>query len=503
MRLFTAMFLIVFATAAGAVAPSVEELIQHGTQELYAARYKAAASLYSEALKEDPAQPQAIYGVVQALLHDHRNQEAYAAATDGLRRNPNSAGIQAAAGLAAYRKGQLTEAEKYFRAALQLNSHESAALSGLSNIYSIVSKFQTARELTVSAYRAMPDDPALMLRYAGTLKREERIRVLEQALRLYDPATEEAQDLRADIANIRALGDRKIRRLTSAYTASQIKLFAIQDGVKVKRGVGLKAQFNGRETVTLLLDTGSSGISLSPDTIKKASLQSLGTDTSQVKGVGEKSVSSREYLASTVRIGPLAFDDYPVVAFDSAKDSDADGLIGADVFRDFIVGIDFPLYQLTLTPRPNYQPADEHEVITEASPALPAGFYRVYRLGNHLVIPTFVNSDKPSLFLMDSGASSNLIDTDLARESTKVDRDERTTVRGVQGKVAETSRARRVTLRFAGFQQENPELVAIKLDKISDSMGVAIEGILGMPILTQLRVTIDYTEGAVRFDRPK
>ena len=104
---------------------------------------------------------------------------------------------------------------------------------------------------------------------------------------------------------------------------------------------------------------------------------------------------------------------------------------------------------------------------------------------------------------MDSGASSNLIDTDLARESTKVDRDERTNVRGVQGKVAETSRARRVTLRFAGFQQENPELVAIKLDKISDSMGVAIEGILGMPILTQLKVTIDYIEGAVRFDRPK
>ena len=190
MRAFTGIVLIIFATAAAAVATSVEELIQHGTQELYAARYKAAADLYSEALKEDPAQPQAIYGVVQALLHHHRSQEAYAAATEGLRRNPNASGIQAAAGIAAYRRGQLTEAEKYFRAALQLNSKESAALSGLSNVYSIISgRFKTARELTVGAYRANPADPALMLRYAETLKGEERIKLLEQALKLYDPAT--------------------------------------------------------------------------------------------------------------------------------------------------------------------------------------------------------------------------------------------------------------------------------------------------------------------------
>jgi tetratricopeptide (TPR) repeat protein len=502
MRLFTAFLAIAFTASAGVFAPSVEELIQHGTQELYAARYKAAADLYSEALKENPAHPQAIYGLVQALLHDHRSQEAYTAASDGLRRNPNSSSIQAAAGMAAYRQGQLTEAEKFLRAALQLNPQDSAALSGLSNIYSLISRFKTARELTVGAYRAMPSDPALMIRYAETLKGEERIRLLEQVLQLYDPGTEEAQDLRASIANIRAIADRKTRRLTSPYVGSQLKLFAIQDGVKVRRGFGLKAQFNGHETVTLLLDTGSSGISLSPDTIKKAGLQSLGADASQVRGVGEKSILGREYLASTVRIGPLAFEDYPVDAFETAKDSDVEGLIGADVFRDFIVSLDFPLYQLTLAPRTNYEPAEYHEV-TEASTTLPSGFYRIYRLGNHLVIPTFVNSDKPSLFLLDSGASSNLIDTDFAQESTKVDRDERTIVRGIQGKVADTFRARHVTLRFAGFQQENQELVAIKLDKVSDSMGVAIHGILGMPILTQLKITIDYLEGAIRFDRPK
>jgi len=69
--------------------------------------------------------------------------------------------------------------------------------------------------------------------------------------------------------------------------------------------------------------------------------------------------------------------------------------------------------------------------------------------------------------------------------------------------VKQTSRAQHVTLAFGGFRQENPSLLAISLEKMSDSMGMAFGGILGMPVLGQLNVTIDYREGAVRLEHKK
>jgi Aspartyl protease len=114
-----------------------------------------------------------------------------------------------------------------------------------------------------------------------------------------------------------------------------------------------------------------------------------------------------------------------------------------------------------------------------------------------------VNRGKASLFILDSGAPMNLIDTNFARETTFVAHDNETTVRGVQGKLAAVSRAKTANLQFANFSQDNSEIVAIDMEKLSDEMGVAIQGILGMPILWQLKVTIDYVDGTIRFDHPR
>ncbi len=76
-------------------------------------------------------------------------------------------------------------------------------------------------------------------------------------------------------------------------------------------------------------------------------------------------------------------------------------------------------------------------------------------------------------------------------------------VKGIQGAVDKTSRADRISLVFAGFRQDNPDLLSISLEKMGDDMGTGIGGILGMPVLGNLIVTIDYRNGAVRFDDKK
>jgi len=62
------------------------------------------------------------------------------------------------------------------------------------------------------------------------------------------------------------------------------------------------------------------------------------------------------------------------------------------------------------------------------------GFYRVFRFGNHLAVPTYINGGRPVLFLVDSGSTDNIIDTEIAKEFTKVSNDRFTTVKGIQGR---------------------------------------------------------------------
>ncbi len=470
-------------------------------KELFAARYKSAAELYAKALETDPAESNAYYGLVRALIEDHRSHEAYAIAAEALRKNPQTPGVQTAAGLAAYRNGDLTKAEEHFRSALKLDPNYAGALQGLASINSTVSRFKTARDLLSAAYRSAPGDPQLMIARANTLKGADHIAALREALAILDPDSEEAQRLRAHIADDLAAGDRKLRRLMSPYETNKIKLDLILDGPKHPRGLGVRVQFNERQTARLMLDTGASGISVSPKFAERAGLEVLGSESTDAKGIGDQNARpSYRHIASQIQIGSIVFADYPVSVFRSAKSSDFDGLIGADLFKVFLVTIDFPKMELSLQPRPSGPRSPDGPV--DAS--LPAdGFHRVFRFGDHLAVPTSINDGRSTLFLIDSGASTNLIGTEIGRESSSVYQDGTARVVGVQGKVDQTSRADRVSLVFAGFRQNNSSLVAISLEKMSDSMGVAFGGILGMPVLRQFALTIDYHEGTVHFEYRK
>jgi len=41
----------------------------------------------------------------------------------------------------------------------------------------------------------------------------------------------------------------------------------------------------------------------------------------------------------------------------------------------------------------------------------------------------------------------------------------------------------------------------MSFDKMNDSRGVGIAGILGLPVLEHLKLTIDYRSGTVRFEK--
>ncbi len=478
-------------------------LASEARKELFAARYENAAKLYSRLVAEQPASGDAWYGLVRAQIEAHHSREAYSSAADAMRNAPDTPGAQTAAGLADWRKGEISEAERCFRAALKLDPDYPGALRGLATIYSSVSKARTARDLSLRAWAKSPDDPVLMLAHANTLKGADHIAALEAVLPLLDPETEEARNLRVHIANDRAVGDMKLGRLTSPYEEGKIKLSSILDGPNHLRGFGMQLELNGKHKFKLLLDTGASGIAISPKAAEHAGLRLISGESADSKGIGDgKAQPMVSYIASEVRAGDVTFADYPVRVFRTAQSPDYDGLIGADVFQRFIVRIDFAHSVMELEPRPHL-PADTADEPVDRGETLPAGFQRVFRFGDHLGVPTSINGSHNVLFLIDSGSSANLIDTDSAKQFTRTTEDSRFRVQGVQGKVNKVSIADRITLSFAGLRQDNPNLLAINLDKLSDSMGIQFAGVLGMPVLIQLAVTIDYRDGLVRFEYKK
>lgn len=139
------------------------------------------------------------------------------------------------------------------------------------------------------------------------------------------------------------------------------------------------------------------------------------------------------------------------------------------------------------------------EGVHDSDDRLPDGFQRIFYYG-HLIIPTFVNDGPARLFVIDSGSSANIINLAAVRESTKVHRDNDANVRGVQGRVKEVSRADRVRLRFSNFSQNNVGMVALDLNDMSDAMGMEMGGLLGMPVLSNFVLTIDYRDAAIRLE---
>jgi tetratricopeptide (TPR) repeat protein len=469
---------------------------------LFAARYADAVDLYSRVIGRDPAEGEAWYGLVRAQIGMHHPGEAHLAAEQALRKAPGSAGAETAAGLAEYRLGDLAKAEEYFRAALKIKPDYAGALMGLGSIDSAISLPKSARDLRLMAYRQTPDDPELMVLYADTLKGEARTQALEGALAQLDPASEAAHDLRIRIADDRAAGSRRLRRLSSPYSNTEVKVFRIMHGRR-DRGLALNVQLNQKQTVRLELDMWSSGITLWPKVAAKAGLQALGSEASELKAFGDrKTQPTLTYLASEVRMGGLAFTDYPVSVFDAALDSgDSDGLIGPDVFHRFLVKVDFWHETLSLVADPQGDPEAADEPVDPTGAPQP-GFYRFFRLGDHLAIPASINGSRARLFLLDSGSVLNVVDTEVAKEFTVLAQDSKLRLKGMRGVIKDTFWANLISLSFAGFKLEHPKVLAIDMAQMSDWLGVAVSGTLTIPMPRDTGVTIDYRAGRIKIDKP-
>src|ERR1035441_10512630 len=136
-----------------------------------------------------------------------------------------------------------------------------------------------------------------------------------------------------------------------------------------------------------------------------------------------------------------------------------DGLIGTDVFRDFVVTLDTPGRELRLgplPPRPDQPAAKPLTLQTSQQAAAPVSLAEsardryvapemkdwtpVFRAEHMLLFPTVVGNASTKLFLMDSGAEMSMITPAAAREVTSVTADPWRSVTGIDVKKSQPQR---------------------------------------------------------------
>lgn len=520
-----------------------------------AANYKTSEELYRAQLAASPGDPASTQGLVHTLLREGKIPEAADAVQAALAVAPTSAAFIELRGEVEYRQGEPWEAVKSAAQSFKLDPCNPRVRLLFARLSRVGSFYAQARASILAAHQLDPDDPEILMEWISTLPLKQRVAELQAYLAApHGSDANEQRQLREILDDLKKLEAEPHRpcRLVSQITSTRLPIESIIKDPHQMDGwgslpsqsinfaaVGLDVKLNNHSS-QLQIDTGAGGILVTDAVAKHAGLRSF--SQGEVGGIGDEG-NRKAYtaFADSIRIGDLEFQNCAVEVVDAVTmPSGADGLIGADVFSDFLVTLDFPMRQVLLQPLPplpgqgaaadvkldtGHEDANDssEDAHAQAAPAAgtaassapkPAGrgpydryiapemkdYTQVYRVGHDLLIPTQLNGTKLKLFILDTGMFATTISPQAAREFTNVDGDSSVDVRGLSGNVKRTYSVSKVDFKFADISLKAAEVVAFDTSNTSKSIGMEVSGFIGATALRQLTIHIDYRDGLVKFD---
>jgi tetratricopeptide (TPR) repeat protein len=511
---------LVLAGAAAALAASgptptptptpepVEQLVLRATERFRARDFAQAATFFRQAVDLDSKNVAAREGLVRALLKSHAIDEAVEKAR-GYAASEASDWSFALLGDALYRSGQFDEAGVAYTSSLAAGQSAHAHL-GLYRLLRSNADRKSASQHLLKAYELAPDDLDVLFAW---IERhwvdEDGIQTLPELCEKYLAMARIQDPSRSRVVTamqaLERTGGGKHWRLEGGVRSITIPLE--QDGGSARHGLlrrtYINARVNGGRPLRLLLDTGAGGITLKSRVAKKCGVSLIGKVALSGIGSGGPAEASMA-LADSVSIGTLTFRNANLLVSD-AMPSQFDGILGPNVFEEFLVRIDFPRSVLHLGPLPSLDgvtdPDDWSSFDRQAS-AETASYTQIRIFGSRLVVPTLVNGATRSHFLLDSGAFDNLISLQLASRLGRVGSAGDARVWGMSGAVAEVRRLGKVTLQVGRFSQSNSAVLAFDTPELDDESGYRMGGLIGNPVLNQLVITIDYRDSLVDFALP-
>ncbi|HTU51477.1 MAG TPA: aspartyl protease family protein [Acidobacteriaceae bacterium] len=496
--------------------------------------FSKAFELYFSAARNNPQDLQAIAGQVRSLLQEGQISEASQLAESNLATNPASAKLLTAMGEIRLRQGRLTEAAEAYQTSLRFDPCLARTRYDWYQLLWIESMRATGYQQLKAAYKLDPDDPDIHLSWIERLPLSERIQQIDDYLeKTADIPADQQRSLKEYVSQLRAAIAAKnggCRLASHSVTETSLPLEGLATDVYHRtNGMGFEISVNQKANAELELDTGLSGILLNHDTAEKAGLVPVTSDT--ISGLGDqKSMSGYWAYADDLRIGSLEFKDCLVEVSDTPSIVGKDGLIGADVFENYHVKLDFPAHQMTLsqlppipgehanhgaslnasgvgnaTPDPS-SPDVMHEPTTPAPEIHYVDRYigpemqlwsPFARVGHQIFINGELKDKKPRLFLLDSGSSVSILSIPAAESAGSVHSDTQDSLTGLSGRVANLYTEGGVDLDFARLRAPLKDVLVINMDGLSTEAGVEVSGIIGLQTLRYLTVDIDYRDGLI------
>jgi tetratricopeptide (TPR) repeat protein len=533
---------------------TVDRELSDADQLYRAGKFADAETSYRALLNSDPKLMLAQVGLVRAMLRQQKIDEALDAVNSALAAQSNSASLMAAKGDVQFRRGEMSDAELSFLTAKKLDPKEVHSYLGLARVYSSYSLYRTAYGELRIAHDLAPNNIDVQRAWLGMLPSKERLAALQTYLGEPHPDDEEeSQRMVEYLEFLKATEDQPVHacRLVSKVEHTETKLetiyaerqrmpgIGLRYGVGMPMGRGLSVKLNDRN-VNLLLDTGAGGIIVGREIAEKAGVTRVAA--LRFGGIGDNGLQSGyTAVADHIRIGELEFKDCLIVVSDNRSVVNGDGLIGANVFANYLIDIDYPDMRLklsTLPKRPEdaaapvslnsegaeqgnteQKPDDETEptpaqqktstATAPASSRLPKDRYiapemvtwtKVFHFGHAMLVPTYVNNSKAMLFELDTGAFRNTLSLRAAREAGgQVSSDSNMRIHGLNGAVKNVYESKAV-LRFGRLQLPNLDTVTFDLSKVSRQTGTEVSGFLGFAMLRLLEIKLDYRDGLVDFE---
>ncbi|MGE5324704.1 MAG: aspartyl protease family protein [Actinomycetota bacterium] len=484
--LVVSMFAAAQAPHAAAPAPTPPPSLAAAQADFNRGDFHAAAADYQLVIEKAPLLAEAHAGLVHSFLKLDDVDAAQRASQEALQVLPHSPEVLAADGDVLFRRGLLADAKERYQAAVQLDAKCARAWFGMGRIQSAESHRSRSRDAFARAHELDPNDGDILYYWAVRLPFPQNVTELRRHMALYRNDEERERHEREYIDFLQALNGRKVWILTRQVPRTEIKLQPVISSVENgPRAYSLKVKLNDRASGTAMLDTGASGLTISKKLAKKA--HAIRLSVHSLEGVGNSGpAKGYEAWVDKVTIGDLEFHDCHVHV--SPRESpDYDGLIGTDVFEQYLVSIDFPSRQLRLEPMPAGTPSGDDS------------FSSFYRFGHIMLMPTSVGDIVHGLFVLDTGASTNSMSPGIARRVSTV-RSSDIPVNGVSGRVSNVFTADQTVLQFSRFRQPHENMITFDLHGLSKDLGTEISGLIGFATLKKMTITIDYRDGMVGFD---
>ena len=453
------------------------------------AKFREAAAAY-RLLSEREASAEAYSGLVRSLLKADDVKAAEESSRKALAALPESALVHAARGDVYLRRGLIPEAEDEYSAALKLDNSSARAWLGQGKIDSIYMRHGKSKAAIAKAHELDPDDGDALYEWAVRLPYPDSVTALEKHLAEYHNDAEEERHEREYKELLKAIAGRRVWIPARDVERTEIKMESLTIGsTLVRRGYGVRVRLNDRATVTLLLDTGSSGVLITRKVAEKIGARKLSDQATE--GIG-KSGPATGYKAwvDKITIGELEFHDCYIQAT-TREIAEVDGTIGADVFAKYLVTLDFGGHKLHLDPLPAASNQSE-----QASPS--ESYSRAFSFGHFLLLPTEVGKKTAGLFVIDSGANINTISQEESGLVPQM-RASNMPMSGASGMVNSAFIADNTILHFARVHSGGERISTVDLHSVSKDLGVEISGQIGFSAMEEMKLTIDYRDGLVQF----